>query len=484
MNALLKIHVPDSCLIKTLNLAERRMRGKWGAIVTVNGRTAFNHAVRISARTKAKRFEIYERNAPLVMIPAGQTLITIDALAKMRRVKLPTRGTLVSSKERNRKFKKQTGPGLPVVIYGNVGGYNSVCKVTSGLALALEEIGVSVCIRDSLNEMSPVEDRGEWERHQHLIARAPDYPHAAIFQYHFKPRHNPKNIAWSARIDASDNFSTLEKKNVDERNSHDCMFTYSAHSKQVLENRGCERVRVMPLGVDTSIFKPVTTAMDFPIPSSARVLFQNFDGQTTGARFVFFIAGMMQARKGFPEVIHAFASTFHGRKDVLLWVHGRAEQWGEDFTHEMRADMPPMLWTDGHVSDEVLNSMLNRANCYLSPHRLEGFGLMPLQAMAAGTLCIVSDYAGPQDYAHNGNCLLLPVVETACRNPLIADGVVFGEWSSANLSARMREVMRGGVKVQSLTAAGMDTAMAWPWLRAAQAIVSGIEASGHTVNRS
>ncbi len=46
---------------------------------------------------------------------------------------------------------------------------------------------------------------------------------------------------------------------------------------------------------------------------------------------------------------------------------------------------------------------------FLFPSLVEGFGLPPLEAMACGAVCVISDSGGVREYAVDGtNCLLIP----------------------------------------------------------------------------
>lgn len=254
-------------------------------------------------------------------------------------------------------------------------------------------------------------------------------------------------------------------------NSHDVVFAYSKHSKDCFEDAGVRNVEVMPLGVDGDIFKPIDSEPNMKLPSGARVIvdthkllgpFKEIPGV-----FVFSVLGMMQKRKGCAETIQAYLRKFSGRTDVLLWIHGRSDGWGNLGALGVIAGNPrpaaPILWTDGSVSDEAVAQILSRADCYVSAHKLEGFGLVPLQAMACGTPCIITDFSGPRDYANSSNCLLLPSVGVEpVQLRSMPDTYKWAIYRQDDLCDLMG-VAESGLGSQQIVSAGLDTAKQWTW---------------------
>ena len=51
-----------------------------------------------------------------------------------------------------------------------------------------------------------------------------------------------------------------------------------------------------------------------------------------------------------------------------------------------------------YLSEEELVDLFRSVDCYVSPHRSEGFGLFILQAMAAGCPVIATGFSGNLDY--------------------------------------------------------------------------------------
>ena len=116
-----------------------------------------------------------------------------------------------------------------------------------------------------------------------------------------------------------------------------------------------------------------------------------------GAEFVFMTAGQGE-RKGIDIAVRAFNTVFGdfepsaSRPRPVLMVKNRyrsKEAWNEsvrEFT--------------GTVTPDVEQALYNTAHCFLGLARGEGFGMMPLQAMAQGTPSILVDAHGYHEFAH------------------------------------------------------------------------------------
>jgi glycosyltransferase involved in cell wall biosynthesis len=53
---------------------------------------------------------------------------------------------------------------------------------------------------------------------------------------------------------------------------------------------------------------------------------------------------------------------------------------------------------DGYMDRAELTGLLNIADCYVSPHRAEGFGLTLLEAMSLGKPVVATNYSGNVDF--------------------------------------------------------------------------------------
>ena len=120
------------------------------------------------------------------------------------------------------------------------------------------------------------------------------------------------------------------------------------------------------------------------------------DPPEVGAEFVFMTAGQ-GLRKGIDIAVHAFSTVFGGfvpsadSPRPVLVVKDRYRM------KEVRGE--GIREISGTVAPEVEIALYGTANCFLGLARGEGFGLMPLQAMAQGTPTILADAHGYHEFA-------------------------------------------------------------------------------------
>lgn len=67
-----------------------------------------------------------------------------------------------------------------------------------------------------------------------------------------------------------------------------------------------------------------------------------------------------------------------------------------------------IIFVDGWLPVGERDSLMERANCYVSLHRSEGLGLTLLESMALGKPCITTAYSGNMDFSTAENSWLIP----------------------------------------------------------------------------
>jgi phosphatidylinositol alpha-mannosyltransferase len=143
--------------------------------------------------------------------------------------------------------------------------------------------------------------------------------------------------------------------------------------------------RVLPNGVEVDRF-----AKADPWPSEQRAIL---------------FVGRHEPRKGLAVLLEAFAGL---PGDVVLWVAGEGPE-----TARLRQEVPPSAgrieWL-GRLPEEHLARRLRGAAVVCAPSlHGESFGVVLLEAMAAGTPVVASDIAGYADVARNRReALLVP----------------------------------------------------------------------------
>jgi glycosyltransferase involved in cell wall biosynthesis len=103
----------------------------------------------------------------------------------------------------------------------------------------------------------------------------------------------------------------------------------------------------------------------------------------------------------------------------------------------------------GFIGEEDLPAVYSLANVFVFPSLAEGFGLPPLEAMACGTPCIVS------------NSSSLPEVAGAA-------GLLFDPTSLDSFEECITRILNDPELHDSLRAAGLEQAKRFSWARAAE----------------
>ena len=133
--------------------------------------------------------------------------------------------------------------------------------------------------------------------------------------------------------------------------------------------------------------------------------------------FVFlfsFAYGSMIARKNpwaavraFREAFPATDSKFAGVKLVVKSVQGELFQQEKMFLRALAADDPRIIFMDHFMSRDQVMALQVTADCYVSLHRSEGFGLGMAECMAIGKPVIATAYSANLDFMKDGNSLLV-----------------------------------------------------------------------------
>ena len=122
-----------------------------------------------------------------------------------------------------------------------------------------------------------------------------------------------------------------------------------------------------------------------------------------------FFLGRHEPRKGLEVLLEALADL---PPDVRLWVGGDGPQTDE--LQQRYATDHRIEWL-GRINDEERSSRMRGCTVYCSPSvRGESFGMVLLEAMAAGAALVASDLDGHRNVASDGvDALLAPVSDAA-----------------------------------------------------------------------
>jgi len=269
--------------------------------------------------------------------------------------------------------------------------------------------------------------------------------------------------AQSLAITAIDDFRWKFQHVQHQWKSVDSLVTFSRFSQRLLEKFLKRKVDYFPLGVSTHEFHPLPIK---PAPPEIKTFFRNFTVpiHTLKNQYTFLNVGFIQKRKGISNLLSAYYKAFYNNPSVLLWIHGPKGPWSEESCRDLlglfnTAHAPLIIWTDEILTTSRLNQLYNFADCYVSPHHLEGFGLGPLQALACGLPVIASAFAGPMDYLTDKVATLIPTQEDYINLPKLGK-VPWGKYKEDDLVSALAKFPNKTFH--------KDLVTHWSWKRSAE----------------
>ena len=239
-----------------------------------------------------------------------------------------------------------------------------------------------------------------------------------------------------------------------------------------------ERIRVVPLGVDTDVY-----THDGP----AHTL-------TVAARCTFLFVGAAIERKGIDLLLRAFVDAFDDGDDVQLVVKDHTgDVFYEGLSHRdavleaaRTPGAPRIAYLDEYLARDDLAALYRGATALVHPARAEGWALPVLEAMACGTPVIVPEFGPFLDYCVPPAAALVatrriraPVQRDFTVNALgyreHVDGIDFGEPDVAAIGDALRAIASwSDDEVHARRAAARANAERWTWSRAASVMLQAV----------
>lgn len=215
-------------------------------------------------------------------------------------------------------------------------------------------------------------------------------------------------------------------------------------NKEVFENSGVKvPVKVVPPGIDASFYKDTKDAdpITLQIPKDS---------------FCFYSIFQWTERKNPVGLLKAYWAAFDGVEDVYLVL----KTYGSDTTPQsqrliketiakvkgsMKLRKPPkIIFIGGFLSKAEMTGIHKRCDCFVLPHRAEGFGLPHLEAMGMGNPVISTGFSGNMDFMNKKNSFLLDYQMTPVSNmpwiPHYEGTMSWAEPSLGQLVSTMRSV--------------------------------------------
>ncbi len=198
----------------------------------------------------------------------------------------------------------------------------------------------------------------------------------------------------------------------DEFEKLELMFTTSEWVRSIYKRDGVDVSKIipMPIGIDTDMFRPLDSK------ESNRGIRKMF-GVKEDEKLIMTVGGDTTS-KGAQEMMKALAEAdkeFGNWKYLCKsWPSRCAEEWREK---EMRLAeelgiTDKMVFVDDEFSHDFMVHLLNAADIYAAPSRIEGFGMIQVEAMACGKPVVSINRMGPAEtIVHNKTGFLAKVSE-------------------------------------------------------------------------
>jgi len=159
----------------------------------------------------------------------------------------------------------------------------------------------------------------------------------------------------------------------------------------------CRRDLIDSYGLDPLRVHVVPNAIDQPRPLTADRRDRALDVVARAGvdgRFLLYL-GNLHPRKNVPAALRAYASARRADPalDDLQFVVAGARWWGSGEAEAAKESPDGRVVFLGRVDDDVRQLLFERAHALVYVSRFEGFGLPPLEAMAASTPVLAADAA-------------------------------------------------------------------------------------------
>lgn len=167
-----------------------------------------------------------------------------------------------------------------------------------------------------------------------------------------------------------------ERKSLKVADAVTCVSQYTREKLE--EHFGYNESKVIYNGIDTSFFKPFTETTDISIIPPDKT--------------IVFFAGNISKRKGgdlLPDIMKRLGDQF-----LLILAIGQRQPF-----HKTQKNIMNL----GHLHLKDLVEAYNRCDIFLSPTRLEGFGLSVAEAMACGKPVVATNCSSLPELVVDGN---------------------------------------------------------------------------------
>jgi glycosyltransferase involved in cell wall biosynthesis len=262
----------------------------------------------------------------------------------------------------------------------------------------------------------------------HLNADTALWDYFALHRAGLTGAHTIGYWAWELeRLPAAWNFA---------HSMYDEVWAATRFAQQAFQHSFPREVRLMPMAVDLPEEHSALTRADFGLPQDAFVFYYGFDFRS------------YVARKNPQAAIAAFLAAFGGGgQNVLLVLKTLAAAEASEAERALRAQAaadPRIIFIDREYTRADLFALIGSCDCFVSPHRSEGFGRGIAEAMLMGVPVIVTGYSGNMDFTTDETAMVIgyrmvPVGEGEYPG---GHGQMWADVDVVELAAAMQDVAR------------------------------------------
>lgn len=172
----------------------------------------------------------------------------------------------------------------------------------------------------------------------------------------------------------------------------------------------------------------------------------------------FFFAGIIKPRKNVFNIVKAFHLFLEGYPDFSLVIggNGSGEYYESIRSYVRDNNLEKKVLFTGHLNDGELSYVYKRAQAFVFPTLIEGFGYPVLEAMDCGIPVITSNQSSLAEVGGNGAALLV--------NPYNTDDIARG----------MRRMAGEPALHVDLRARGMQQSALFSWQKAAKTLLESM----------
>ncbi len=190
------------------------------------------------------------------------------------------------------------------------------------------------------------------------------------------------------------------------------MFTTSEWVRSVYKRDGVDVSKIFPMhvGIDTELFKPAEN-------KESSLKLRRMLGIRDDEKIIMTVGGDTTS-KGCQEMMKALAKIdgefTNWRYVCKSWPSECSEEWREmeESLAEELGIRDKIIFMDDVFSPEFMVDMLNACDIYAAPSRIEGFGMIQVEAMACGKPVVSINVGGPAEtIIHNQTGFLARVAE-------------------------------------------------------------------------